>query len=94
VDGMTDVLHNTPNVIGQAQGHGRSLALQGTMNADPVVEISPYVDTLLQQICAARTILCSTGKASLLTTKRTVEPFQMRGIDPSADCASRKFRPC
>lgn len=65
-------------------GHGWSLALQGTMNADPVVEISPYVDTLLQQVFAARTILRSTGEASLLTPKRPVEPFQMRGIDPSA----------
>ena len=40
---------------------------------------------LLQQIAAMRTVLGPPSQAGLLTSKRTVESLDVRGVDPRAD---------
>ena len=95
MDRVTDVFHGSPHRVGQAQGHGRSAAFQRTVNPDPVVEVPPDVQTLLQRIAATRPILGSPSQAGLLTPKRAVEPLDARGVDPRADAqfANPSFDP-
>ena len=85
MDRIKNIFENRPNFLGQAQCHRRCQVQQRVMHSCPVVQIPPQPQGILQHFRQARTIASTSSQAGLLTSYRSVEPFQMGCIDLLAD---------
>ena len=81
---LIDVFPHRPRMVGEVAGLSRSRVLQTGVRLDPIVPVSPQRQRMTQVVRFHGTVASATRQASLLTAKRSIEPFDMRGVDLSA----------
>lgn len=85
MDRIKNILENRPNFVGQTQRHRWCKVQQRVMHPCPVVQIPPQPQGVLQHLRQTRNVATAPSQTGLLTSYRSVESFQMRGIYLLAD---------